>query len=85
MLEVSEEQAPRKWWQLYTDFPWICFFSRSWSSAQQNNQSAGYDECPANVNRSRGKSVKEEEIGDLKYNEQRRDVHSRDAGELNWR
>jgi len=28
--------------------------------------------------------VEEDEIGDLKYNEQRRDVHPRNAGELDW-
>ena len=29
--------------------------------------------------------MEEDEIGDLKYNEQRRDVHPRNAGELNRR
>jgi len=52
-------------------------------SAEQNDQTTGYDKRPAYINRSRRQRVEEDEIGYLKYNEQRRDIHPRNAGELN--
>lgn len=54
-------------------------------SAEQDDQPARYDERPADINRSRRKSVEEDEIGNLKYDEQRRDIHPRNAREFNGR
>ena len=59
-----------------------CLFSSRASSAEQNDETARYDERPAYIDRSRRKSVEKDEIGNLKYNEQRRDVHPRNAREL---
>lgn len=53
------------------------------SSAEQNDQPTRYDECPAYVDRSRRKSVEEDEIGNLKYHEQCRDVEPSHVSELN--
>ena len=59
-------------------------FLTSWmSSPDQNNQPTRYDERPAYIDRSRRKSVEEDEIGDLKYNEQRGDVQPGNVSELN--
>jgi Transport and Golgi organisation 2 len=59
-------------------------FLTSWmSTPDQNNQPTRYDERPAYIDRSRRKSVEEDEIGDLKYNEQRGDVQPGNVSELN--
>ena len=59
-----------------------CLLSSRASSAEQDDQPARYDERPAYMDRSRRKRGEEDEIGNLKYNEQRRDVHPRNAREL---
>jgi len=59
------------------------FLTSCMSTPDQNNQPTRYDERPSYIDRSRRKSVEENEIGDLKYNEQRGDVQPGNVSELN--